>query len=75
MIKWGCDIADKKNIPAYIEAAEDGLKLYLKFDFEIVGEFVMNLTHFGGEGEETIAILVRQPRGGKNEETGDEVKK
>ncbi|KAH8815539.1 acyl-CoA N-acyltransferase [Xylogone sp. PMI_703] len=33
LVQWGCEEADRKGIPAYIDASKDGAKLYKKFGF------------------------------------------
>lgn len=36
MLKWGCDVADRLGLPAWVEASLDGCQLYKVFGFENV---------------------------------------
>nr|GAT51498.1 predicted protein [Mycena chlorophos] len=37
LLRWGLDQADAEGIPAYLEASDEGLPLYQKSGFEVVG--------------------------------------
>lgn len=34
LVAWGCEVADRDGVPAYVDASEDGLPLYQRFGFE-----------------------------------------
>lgn len=33
LLKWGCDLADKNGVAAYVDASKAGAPLYQKFGF------------------------------------------
>ena len=33
LVKWGCDLADKDGVGAYVDGTKDGAPLYEKFGF------------------------------------------
>lgn len=33
LVKWGCDLADKDGVSAYVDASKSGAPLYEKFGF------------------------------------------
>lgn len=37
LLQWGLDQADAQSLEVYLESSEDGLRLYEKNDFELVG--------------------------------------
>lgn len=43
VVKWGLEKCKQMGIPAFLEASEDGKKVYEKLGFEVVDEIVMEL--------------------------------
>lgn len=33
LVKWGCDLADKNGVAAYVDASKEGAALYKKYGF------------------------------------------
>jgi hypothetical protein len=33
LVKWGCDLADKDDVAAYVDASKEGAPLYKKYGF------------------------------------------
>ena len=33
LVRWGCDLADKNGVQAYVDASKDGAPLYARFGF------------------------------------------
>lgn len=33
LVKWGCDLADKDGVAAYVDASKEGAPLYKKYGF------------------------------------------
>lgn len=33
LVKWGCDLADKDGVSAYVDASKSGAPLYERFGF------------------------------------------
>ena len=40
LVKWGCDLADRDGVKAYVDGSKDGAPLYERFGFvdESVGD-------------------------------------
>ena len=38
LVKWGCELADRDGVAAYVDASKDGAPLYEKFGFVDVSE-------------------------------------
>ena len=55
MLKWGCELADRENKTAWLEASPAGYSLYRRFGFEDVEVQDLKLTELWGpvrsEGE------------------------
>lgn len=49
LLKWGCDLADKDGVGAYVDGSKDGAPLYAKFGF--VDE---------SEGDSMVASMARR---------------
>jgi ribosomal protein S18 acetylase RimI-like enzyme len=69
LTKWGCDIAQKYGVPAYLEASPAGLPLYKKAGFQEVDKFVFDLEKYGVVGSRTNVSMIKHP-----ENTPDMVK-
>lgn len=50
LVKWGCDLADKDGVGAYVDASKEGAPLYTRFGFVDTSP-----------GEGSIAPMARQP--------------
>lgn len=33
LVKWGCELADKNGVSAYVDASKEGAPLYKKYGF------------------------------------------
>ncbi|KKZ63274.1 hypothetical protein EMCG_00257 [[Emmonsia] crescens] len=62
LLKYGVDIADKENVPGWLEASVKGYNLYKKFGFQEVDSFTLDLSEYGGEGERSIIGMLRPAR-------------
>lgn len=38
LMQWGCDMADSRGWNSFVMASPDGIQLYSKFDFKVVGQ-------------------------------------
>jgi len=61
-IEWGLKLANKENLPVFLEAGPAAKTLYLKFGFVVVGEVVHDLSRDGGTGEFVHSLMVRDAR-------------
>jgi hypothetical protein len=57
-MKHGCERADDYNLPAYLEATADGKDLYMKYGFEEVEKFILELAPWR-EGDFFNVCMVR----------------
>ncbi|KAJ6125770.1 Acyl-CoA N-acyltransferase [Penicillium sp. IBT 18751x] len=61
MLKWGTLKADAAGRRLYLEATGEGMPLYLKAGFKPVDEIVLDRSQFGGMGQESFTIMIRDP--------------
>jgi hypothetical protein len=66
LTQWGCEIAQKHNVVAYLEASPPGLPVYKKCGFQEVGQFELDLEPYGGEGSRINVCMMKYPE--KNSE-------
>jgi len=63
LVKWGCDLADKENLPAYLEATPAGYAVYKKNGFEDIDAITFDFKPFSDrDGSIKITNMIRQPR-------------
>lgn len=62
LLKWGLDQADQAQLPAYLEASEEGKPLYARWGFEETKKVIFDLTKYGGEGSSSNTVMIRQPK-------------
>lgn len=62
LIEWGCEIAQKHGISAFLEATSAGLPLYRKSGFKEVGKFVLDLEKYGGVGSKVNVQMIKSPQ-------------
>ncbi|OJD17032.1 hypothetical protein AJ78_02827 [Emergomyces pasteurianus Ep9510] len=62
MLKYGVEIADKENLPGWLESSLKGYTLYKKFGFQAFESFTFDLSKYGGEGERPIVGMLRPAR-------------
>ena len=51
LIKWGLEIADKEDLPSYLEASKFGHALYSRLGFEDLEVLTVDMKKYGWEGE------------------------
>jgi hypothetical protein len=61
LIQWGCEIAQKHNVVAYLEANDIGLPVYTRSGFQEVDRFVLDLEKFGGVGSRINVPMMKYP--------------
>lgn len=62
LMRWGCEQADKDNLPVYLESSSVGLPLYQRFGFNELQRKILDLTKYGGHGEDYNFAMVRSPQ-------------
>lgn len=70
LLREGLQEADRRGLPAFIEASPAGLGLYKKFGWEEKVKTTVNLKDYGGEDVECVTLGLVRPAGAK-EMTGD----
>ena len=63
-MQWGTRAADEAGLPCYLEASEEGYRLYRANGFEEVETLEWELGGWGGEGVGRFVCMVRPARGG-----------
>jgi ribosomal protein S18 acetylase RimI-like enzyme len=71
LLREGLKEADRRGLPAFIEASPAGLGLYKKFGWEEMLKTTVNLKDYGGEDVECIRVGLVRPAGAK--ETTEEL--
>ncbi|KAJ4301229.1 hypothetical protein N0V90_003320 [Kalmusia sp. IMI 367209] len=64
LVKWGCDRADKSQLPVFLEASDAGKGLYQKYGFETVHTEWFDLSKYdpSSTGLEANTCMIRQPK-------------
>jgi GNAT superfamily N-acetyltransferase len=65
LLREGLKEADRRGLPAFIEASPAGLGLYKKFGWEEMLKTTVNLKDFGGEDVECVTVGLIRPAGAK----------
>lgn len=67
-LQWGLEEANRLGVPVYLEATRDGIALYEKVGFVVVGPLEFDAAPYGFPGEERrLWCMVREARGGMGE--------
>lgn len=61
LLKWGIDLSEKTGLPCYLQASEQGRRLYSHYGFQPIDTVEFDLSEFGLEGVETMTEMIRQP--------------
>jgi hypothetical protein len=61
-VNWGTELADKAQLPSYLESSDVGKPLYARLGFEKVDEKVFDLAKYGSEGKDGSTIMIRPPQ-------------
>ncbi|CAG7944769.1 unnamed protein product [Penicillium nalgiovense] len=61
VLKWGMEKADASQSRIFLEGTPEGVPIYLKHGWKILEEVVMDYTQFGGVGQESFFLMMRDP--------------
>lgn len=61
LVRWGTERADKAQLPAYLEASQEGRPLYARLGFKPIHEQTFDLTKYGGQGMDKNTVMIRDP--------------
>jgi ribosomal protein S18 acetylase RimI-like enzyme len=62
LLDAGLADADHMDLPVYLEATAVARELYARSEFKEIGEVRFDLARYGGEGEWTTSIMVRESK-------------
>jgi GNAT superfamily N-acetyltransferase len=71
LLEWGCKKADEAGLPCYLDATKTGRPLYERYGFEMQKISTLDLTQFGGEGEDAVANMIRPAGSGGSKSNGN----
>ncbi|EXJ53646.1 uncharacterized protein A1O5_13097 [Cladophialophora psammophila CBS 110553] len=62
LVRWGIDLSETTRLPCYLQASEQGRRLYGHYGFREIDTVEFNLSEYGlGEGVERMTEMVRIP--------------
>ena len=61
VVKWGIDKSEATGLPCYLQAPEQGRRLYSHYGFESTETAEFNLLDYGLEGVEKMTEMIRWP--------------
>ena len=65
-MQWGIKMSEATGLPCYLQASEQGRRLYSHYGFEEIDTVEFDLSKFGLVGVEKMTEMIRTPsRGGQ----------
>jgi len=61
LVKWGIDMSETTGLPCYLQASEQGRRLYSHYGFQDIDTVEFNLSEYGLEGVEKMTEMIRKP--------------
>ena len=61
LVQWGTEMSDRTGIPCYLQASEQGQRLYQHHGFQNIDTVEFDLSMYGLKGTERITEMMRQP--------------
>jgi predicted GNAT family N-acyltransferase len=61
IVQWGVQKSEELRLPAYLQASEQGRRLYRHYGFEDIDTVEYNLSEYGLEGVERMTEMLRKP--------------
>lgn len=61
LVEWGIDKSDEVGLPAYVQASEQGRRLFWHHGFRDVDTVMFNLSNYGSEGVVKMTEMLRGP--------------
>ena len=62
LVQWGIEQSDATGLPCYLQASEQGRRLYEHYGFQEIDTVEYNLSDYGLEGAEKMTEMLREPR-------------
>ncbi|KAI6903365.1 hypothetical protein KC318_g7017 [Hortaea werneckii] len=61
LVRWGCGKADERDMVAALMATEAGVGVYLRHDFQVLNETVLDLRPYGVDASDLRIGMLRRP--------------
>jgi hypothetical protein len=63
LVQWGVEESEELGLPCYLQATEEGRRLYAKHGFEDLDMVEFDLEEYGleGKGTEKMTEMIRYP--------------
>lgn len=61
LVRWGIQMSDETRLPCYLQASEQGRRLYAHHGFKDIDTVEFNLSDYGLEGVEIMTEMLREP--------------
>ncbi|KAI1131411.1 hypothetical protein F5Y10DRAFT_233608 [Nemania abortiva] len=62
LVQWGTDLSESLGLQCYVQASEQGRRLYQHHGFRDVGSVQFDLSQYGLEGVEVMTEMIRIPQ-------------
>ncbi|KAI7162844.1 hypothetical protein KC349_g1792 [Hortaea werneckii] len=61
LVRWGCEKADERDMVAALMATKAGVGVYLRHNFQVLNETVLDLRPYGIDASDLRIGMLRQP--------------
>jgi predicted GNAT family N-acyltransferase len=61
LVQWGIEQSGATGLPCYLQASEQGRRLYEHYGFQEIDTVEYNLSDYGLEGVEKMTEMLREP--------------
>ncbi|KAH8903016.1 hypothetical protein BR93DRAFT_940938 [Coniochaeta sp. PMI_546] len=65
IVKWGIELSESTGLPCYLQASEQGRRLYSHYGFQELDSVEFDLSKYGLTGVERMTEMLRIPESGK----------
>ncbi|KAI3317617.1 hypothetical protein HD806DRAFT_514597 [Xylariaceae sp. AK1471] len=62
LVQWGIDLSESLGLQCYVQASEQGWRLYQHHGFQDIGSVQFDLSRYGLEGIEVMTEMIRNPQ-------------
>lgn len=61
LVRWGIEQSEESGLSVYLQASEQGQRLYSRYGFEEIGRQDFDLSNFGLESIEVMTEMIWRP--------------
>lgn len=61
IVKWGLEMSETTGLPCYLQASEQGRRVYSHYGFQDVDTVEFDLSKYRLQGVERMAEMIREP--------------